>query len=126
MAQTKVAFRRLLAGKVGGDFATSNSCHHCWKKITLIGSRALAACGDADGPSAANHPLWASTCTARLLRRSDTSASGHGCVGTRHVRLGDAGSVGGYLCSGPSHCAGRGTTGLLAGTLGDRPLGIVG
>ncbi len=61
---------------------------------TLIGSRALAAYGDVDGPSAAHNHPWSRTWTARLLRRSDTSASAHGCAGTRSVRLGGAGSVG--------------------------------
>src|SRR5712692_7971365 len=61
---------------------------------TLIGSRALAAYGDVDGPSAANNHPWSRKCTARLLRRSDTSSSAHGCAGTRSVRLGGAGSVG--------------------------------
>src|SRR5689334_18220496 len=62
--------------------------------FTLIGSRALAAYGDVDGPSAANNHPGSRTCTARLLRRSETSASAHGCAGTRSVRLGGAGSVG--------------------------------
>ncbi len=62
--------------------------------VTLIGSRALAAYGDADGSSAANNRLWSRKWTARLLRRSDASASVHGCAGTRSVRLGGAGSVG--------------------------------
>src|SRR6266487_3922425 len=61
---------------------------------TLIGSRALAAYGDVDGPSAANNHPWSRKYTARLLRRSDTSSSAHGCAGTRTVRLEDAGSVG--------------------------------
>jgi Zn-dependent alcohol dehydrogenase len=61
---------------------------------TLIGSRALAAYGDADGPSAANNRLESRRCTARPLRRSEARASVHGCGGTRSVRLGGAGSVG--------------------------------
>src|SRR5712691_8924351 len=61
---------------------------------SLIGSRALAAYGDVDGPSAANNHPWSRKCTARLLRRSDTSSSAHGCAGTRSVRLGGAGNVG--------------------------------
>src|SRR5205823_12213222 len=60
---------------------------------TLIGSRALAAYDDVDGPSAANNRLWSRKYTASLLRRSDASASVHGCVGTHSVRLGGAGSV---------------------------------
>src|SRR4029450_8427245 len=60
----------------------------------LIGSRALAAYGDVDGPSAANNRPWSRRCTARLLRRSDASASTHGCGGTRSVRREGAGSVG--------------------------------
>ena len=60
----------------------------------LIGSRVLAAYDDVDGPSAANNRPWSRKCTARLLRRSDASASAHGYVGTRSVRLGGAGSVG--------------------------------
>src|SRR6266568_6016690 len=54
---------------------------------TLIGSRALAAYDDVDGPSAANNRPWSRKYTARLLRRSDASASAHGYVGTRSVRL---------------------------------------
>src|SRR4030095_11982218 len=50
--------------------------------VSRVGSRALADCGDADGPSAANNRLWSRKCTARLLRRSDASASVHGCAGT--------------------------------------------
>jgi len=61
---------------------------------SLIGSRALAAYGDADGPSAAHNRLESRKCTARPLRRSDASASVHGCGGTRSVRLGGAGNVG--------------------------------
>src|SRR4029450_7812 len=64
---------------------------HCG---SLIGSRALAAYGDVDGPSAANNRPWSRKCTARLLRRSDASASVHGCAGTHSVRLAGAGSVG--------------------------------
>ena len=62
--------------------------------ITLIGSRALAACGDVDGSSAANNRPWSRKCTARLFRRSDARASAHGCAGTRSVRRAGAGSVG--------------------------------
>src|SRR5215475_8176786 len=61
---------------------------------TLIGSRALAAYGDVDGPSAANNRPWSRKYTAKLLRRSDASANAHGCAGTRSGRLGGAGSVG--------------------------------
>src|SRR5919198_5338259 len=60
----------------------------------LIGSRALAAYDDVDESSAANNRLWSRKCTARLLRRPDASASAHGYVGTRSVRLEGAGSVG--------------------------------
>src|SRR5712691_9842539 len=69
-------------------------CVHTSPELTLIGSRALAAYGDVDGPSAANNHPWSRKCTARLLRRSDTSSSAHGCAGTRSVRLGGAGNVG--------------------------------
>src|SRR5262245_49386106 len=62
--------------------------------LTLIGSRALMAYGDVDGPSAVNNRPWSRKCTARLLRRSDASASVHGCAGTHSVRLASAGSVG--------------------------------
>jgi hypothetical protein len=62
--------------------------------LTLIGSRALAACGDVDGSSAANNRPWSRKCTARLFRRSDARASAHGCAGTRSVRRAGAGSVG--------------------------------
>src|SRR4029450_3634037 len=58
-------------------------CTKCRKYFTLIGSRAFVAYGDVDGPSTANNHLWWRTCTARLLRRSDTSSSAHGCAGTR-------------------------------------------
>ena len=61
---------------------------------TLIGSRALTAYGDVDGPSAANNRPWSRKCTARLLRRSDANASAHGYGGTRSVRREGAGSVG--------------------------------
>ena len=61
---------------------------------TLIGSRAFAASGDVDGPSAANNRPWSRRCIARLLRRSDASTSAHGCGGTRSVRRAGAGSVG--------------------------------
>src|SRR5215831_16042260 len=62
--------------------------------LTLIGSRALAAYGDVDGPSVANNHPGSRKCTARLLRRSDASASAHGCAGIRSVRRGGAGNVG--------------------------------
>jgi hypothetical protein len=62
--------------------------------FTLIGSRALAAYDDVDGPSAANNRLWSRKCTATLFRRSDASARVRGCGGTRSVRLAGAGSVG--------------------------------
>ena len=61
---------------------------------SLIGSRALTAYGDVDGPSAANSRLWSRKCTARRLRRPDASASAHGCGGTRSARREGAGSVG--------------------------------
>src|SRR4030095_7542479 len=61
---------------------------------TLIGSRALAAYGDVDGPSAANNRPWSRRCAARLLRRPDASASAHGCGGTRSAQLAGAGNVG--------------------------------
>jgi DDE superfamily endonuclease len=61
---------------------------------SLIGSRALAAYGDVDGPSAANNRPWSRRCTARLLRRPDASASAHGCGGTRSAQLAGAGNVG--------------------------------
>ena len=64
------------------------------KRATLIGSRALAAYDDVDGPSAANNRPWSRKCTARLLRRSDASASAQGYGGTRSVRLAGEGSVG--------------------------------
>ena len=77
------------------DLVEDRSCRHCGGlRGSLIGSRALAAYGDVDGPSAANNRPWSRKCTARLLRRSDASASAHGCAGTRSVRLGGAGSVG--------------------------------
>ena len=62
--------------------------------VTLIGSRALMAYDDVDGPSAANNRLWSRRGTARLLRRSDASASAHGCAGTHSVRRAGVGSVG--------------------------------
>src|SRR5262249_4405386 len=65
-----------------------------WHWRTLIGSRALAAYDDVDGPSAANNRPWSRKYTARLLRRSDTSSSAYSCAGTRSVRLGGAESVG--------------------------------
>src|SRR5262249_47518 len=57
----------------------------------LIGSRALAAYGDVDGASAANTRPWSRTCTARLFRRSDASASAYDCAGTRSVQRASAG-----------------------------------
>ncbi len=75
---------------------TSRPSSSSWGRISvsLIGSRALAAYDDVDGPSAANNRPWSRKYTARLLRRSDASASAHGYVGTRSVRLEGAGSVG--------------------------------
>src|SRR5262249_17939195 len=64
------------------------------KNASLIGSRALVAYGDVDGSSAANNHPWSRKCTTRLFRKSDTSSSAYGCVGTRSVQLGGAGSVG--------------------------------
>src|SRR6266571_2885951 len=63
------------------------------KSGTLIGSRALAAYDDVDGPSAANNRPGSRKCTARLLRRPDASASARGCGGTRRVRREGAGNV---------------------------------
>ena len=69
-----------------------------WRPIevspTLIGSRALAAYDDVDGPSTANNRPWSRKGTATLLRRSDASASAHGYGGTHSVQLAGAGSVG--------------------------------
>src|SRR5262249_45518730 len=67
---------------------------HKLNTTTLIGSRALAAYGDVDGSSAANHRPWSRQCIARLLRRSDARASVHSCAGTRSVRRGGGESVG--------------------------------
>src|SRR5215475_8669707 len=64
------------------------------KIVALIGSRALAASGAVDGSSAAkNHP-WSRKWIARLLQRSDTSASAYGGAGTHSAQLAGAGSVG--------------------------------
>src|SRR6516162_4900339 len=46
-------------------------------RLSLIGSRALAAYDDVDGSSTANNRPWSRTCTARLLRRPDASARAH-------------------------------------------------
>src|SRR5262245_5368975 len=72
----------------------SRPCPVIVNPATLIGSRALTAYGDADGPSAANNRPWSRKCTARLLRRSDASANARGYGGTRSVQLAGAGSVG--------------------------------
>src|SRR4029453_6220204 len=88
----------------------SNENSSCWVRVaqawagqgwgtlfiprTLIGSRALAAYGDVDGPSAANNRPWSRKGTAKLLRRSDASASAHDYVGTHSVQRAGAGSVG--------------------------------
>ena len=62
--------------------------------VSLIGSRALAASDDVDGPSTANNRLWSRKGTAKLLQRSDARASAHGYGGTHSVQLAGAGSVG--------------------------------
>src|SRR5262245_35491425 len=68
---------------------------HAWANFeSLTGSKALAAYGDVDGPSAANNRPWSRTGTATLLRRSDASASAHDYVGTHSVQRAGAGSVG--------------------------------
>ena len=74
------------------SYQLPNAAKCNWR--TLIGSTALAAYGDVDGPSAANNHPGSRKYTARLLRRSDASANAHGCAGTRSARLGGAGSVG--------------------------------
>jgi glycerophosphoryl diester phosphodiesterase len=76
------------------------SCRYIRRKpvpgnnAALIGSRALAAYDDVDGPSAAHNRPESRKEIARVLRRSDASARAHGGVGTRSVRRGGAGSVG--------------------------------
>ena len=62
--------------------------------LSLIGSRALAVYGDVGGSAAANNHPGSRRCTARLLRRSDASASARGCARTRSVQRAGAGSVG--------------------------------
>src|SRR5215470_14212774 len=61
---------------------------------TLIGSRALAAYDDVDGPSTANNRPWSRKGAAKLLRRSDARASAHGYGGTHSVQRAGAESVG--------------------------------
>jgi transposase len=63
-------------------------------RVSLIGSRALAAYDDVDGPSTANNRPWSRKGTAMLLRRSDASASAYGYGGTHSVQRAGAGSVG--------------------------------